>query len=435
MIVSPHFPPVNAADMHRVRQNSPYLKELGWEAEVLTVHPKYVASPKDLLLEKSIPQDIPIHRVSAIPRKLSRRIGIGSIAIRAWWPLFWKGLQLLRKKPFDLVFFSTTAFHVIAAGPIWKRFTGVPFLVDMQDPWRSDFYLDKPKSERPPKFALAYAVDKYLEAFTLPKAAGIIAVSQAYCTTLKERYTSMQHTPCLELPFAAALFDAEILEQYPQENAFFAKNDGRIHTVYVGRGGYDMHFALTLFFKALKKLLTKDAMHPAHRVHCHFIGTSYAAQGEGEPTIAPLAEKMGLSNYVTEHTDRVPYFNALQLLQDAHLLLIPGSTDSGYTASKLYPYLMSRKPLLAIFNRASSVVEVMRDVGLEEQCITFDLEFETVEVQVDQLANQLDKFLDSDVPKVQHNDIPLKRYAAETMTKKQTIFFDQVLEAQNRDDF
>ena len=37
LIVSPHFPPVNAADMHRARMVLPFLRENGWEAEVLAV--------------------------------------------------------------------------------------------------------------------------------------------------------------------------------------------------------------------------------------------------------------------------------------------------------------------------------------------------------------------------------------------------------------
>ena len=35
LIVSPHFPPTNAADMQRVRLILRYLKEAGVEAEVL----------------------------------------------------------------------------------------------------------------------------------------------------------------------------------------------------------------------------------------------------------------------------------------------------------------------------------------------------------------------------------------------------------------
>ena len=39
LIVSPHFPPVNAPDHQRVRMSLPYLGEFGWEGHVLAVVP------------------------------------------------------------------------------------------------------------------------------------------------------------------------------------------------------------------------------------------------------------------------------------------------------------------------------------------------------------------------------------------------------------
>ena len=42
LIVSPHFPPVNAPDHQRVRMSLPYLGEFGWEGHVLTVAPEFV---------------------------------------------------------------------------------------------------------------------------------------------------------------------------------------------------------------------------------------------------------------------------------------------------------------------------------------------------------------------------------------------------------
>jgi hypothetical protein len=65
------------------------------------------------------------------------------------------------------------------------------------------------------------------------------------------------------------------------------------------------------------------------------------------------------------------YGETLQCLLDADALIIPGSDDSGYTASKLYPYILARRPLLAIFHRDSSVVDVLRSTRAGT-CLTFD---------------------------------------------------------------
>ncbi len=55
LIVSPHFPPVNAPDHQRVRMSLPYLYENGWEAHVLAVDPRFVAGFLDPYLLQTIP--------------------------------------------------------------------------------------------------------------------------------------------------------------------------------------------------------------------------------------------------------------------------------------------------------------------------------------------------------------------------------------------
>jgi hypothetical protein len=41
-------------------------------------------------------------------------------------------------------------------------------------------------------------------------------------------------------------------------------------------------------------------------------------------------------------------------------LIVPGSDDRGYTASKIYAYILARKPLLAVFHEQSSVVDILQ---------------------------------------------------------------------------
>jgi hypothetical protein len=63
LIVSPHFPPVNAPDHQRVRMSLPYLGEFGWEAHVLAVDPRYVEGFRDPGLLQTVPDDVPVTRV------------------------------------------------------------------------------------------------------------------------------------------------------------------------------------------------------------------------------------------------------------------------------------------------------------------------------------------------------------------------------------
>ena len=58
LIISPHFPPVNAPDMQRVRMSLPYFKEMGWEPVVICVDQKYVEGFFDEMLNKTIPSKL-----------------------------------------------------------------------------------------------------------------------------------------------------------------------------------------------------------------------------------------------------------------------------------------------------------------------------------------------------------------------------------------
>ena len=371
LIISPHFPPVNAADMHRVRQSLPYFREFGWEPVVITVDEPHVESySRDPLLLHTIPEDIEIHKVKAWDVGRTRKFGLGSLSMRSYIHFKRKGDELLQRGGFDLVYFSTTAFHVMALGPRWKRKFGIPFVLDIQDPWRNDFYLDKPRKERPPKFFISYNIDKWLERKTVPHADGIISVSRGYVDVFLKRYPMMREEQFRVITFGASYHDFAVMEEYVKDVRIANLDNGKINIVYVGRGGHDMRFALEIVFKALARGM-KEKPELFSRLHLWFIGTSYAPPGQGQKTIQPVAQALGVGENVTEITDRIPYFDTLFLLKKADTLLVPGSTDTSYTASKIYPYILAEKPLLAVFYKESSVVEVLTTVKYG-QLVTFD---------------------------------------------------------------
>ena len=80
LIVSPHFPPINAPDHQRIRTALPFLEEYGWKAAVLAVHAKYVEGVEDSLLEKTFPATTRIVRTRALSVRLTRLFGVGSVA-------------------------------------------------------------------------------------------------------------------------------------------------------------------------------------------------------------------------------------------------------------------------------------------------------------------------------------------------------------------
>jgi hypothetical protein len=398
---------------------------MGWEPVVITIDEAYIESySTDPLLSLTIPADIEVHKVKALPVKKTRKLGLGSLSMRSLWHVRKKGNELLRREKFNLVYFSTTAFHVMALGPGWKKKFNVPFIVDIQDPWRNDFYLDKPVAERPPKFFIAYNIDKYLEAKTIPFADGIISVSKGYCDTFVQRYPSVTMDKCRVIPFGIADVDVEVMRRCITSSGKVSFPPNKINIVYVGRGGYDMAFAVNIIFKAFAKGLAVDN-DSFKNLHFWFIGTSYAPAGSGKKTIEPIAAENNLAGYVTEITDRLPYFESLYLLDKADILVIPGSTDTHYTASKIFPYLILQKRLLAVFNKNSSVVKMLQQLEYGE-LVAFDQSTKQAGEYVDDCLGRMQKLL-SGTYNHALNNVLFEPYKAHAKARAQVDFFDEVI--------
>lgn len=423
LIISPYFPPLNAADMQRVRMSLPYFKAQGWDAEVVTVDEKYLDIAKDELLLKSIPPQIKIHKVNAFNKKWTSKFGLGSIALRSLWFYYKKVNQLLKNKRYDLIYFSTTQFPVCILGAYWKRRFDIPYVIDMQDPWHSDYYLDKPKDQRPPKYWFSYRLNKYLEPIAMENVSGIISVSHNYITDLKSRYPIIKDVPSAAITFGAFEPDMQIAADN-SKNFINLLDPEFINIVYIGRGGSDLYKAITPVFEALQKGLVNDKQ-AFEQLKFYFIGTSYAPDGQGKTTILPFAKQYGVDHQVVEITERISYYHALLTLQKAHSIFIPGSDDPKYTASKLYPYLLTQKALLAIFNGESSAIPILKEYGVQHV-------YNYNDVSNDDITFFLKNLITETPPLQQYNEAATEKYSAENMTLQQSQFFNTVLNASHQ---
>ena len=121
--------------------------------------------------------------------------------------------------------------------------------------------------------------------------------------------------------------------------------------------------ALTILFRAFRRF-RETAPGLAARMRFHFIGTGYAPPPLGVDNVLPVAQAEGVAGAVHEHRYRVPYFDALHYLRRAHALVAVGSNDPAYSASKIFPYLLARRPLLAIYHEQSPVLKVTERIGV-----------------------------------------------------------------------
>lgn len=407
--------------MHRVRMSLPYFKQFGWDAEVVMVHEVYTDVIMDNLLEQSVPANIQVYKIKALDKSRTSKFGLGSLALRSMWHYHKKVNQLLKKQKIDLIYFSTTEFPLCILGAYWKKRFGVPFVIDMQDPWHSDYYQNKPKEQQPPKYWFSYRLNKYLEPIAMKNVSGLISVSENYLKTLKDRY-KRTNIPQATITFGAHSPDLKIATDNHQ-NFEPLLNPEFKNIVYIGRGGTDMQQALSTLFKNLKKGLETDAA-LFNNLRFYFIGTSYAPAGQGKPSVMPIAKAYGVQNNIIEMTDRISYYHTLLTLQQADALFIPGSDDPSYTASKIYPYLLTEKPLLAVFNGQSSVISILKECTRHATVLSIPGDDDATDNTVYAL---LSSWARGAFQNIELTD-EFAKYSSRALTAQQAALFDQVIQ-------
>ncbi len=412
--------------MHRVRQSLSYYNRHGYEPMVLAAEASAVPMTQDSLLVNSIPKDIIIERVKPGSMNISKWLGFRSIAWRAFGQFLKGGNAMIAEHKPDLIFFSTTAFPVCLLGRYWKKKFGIPYVIDMQDPWLSVHYLDKPASQRPKRFWLGYFVDKWMEKWSMARVDGLMSVSEKYISVLKERYPQLKSIPSAVITFGAMAQDMEVADCVRGLEQLESNAEGTINVVYVGRGGHDMAPAFRQLFGALA-LLKKEDETIYNRLRWYFVGTDYASKDLARKTVEPITRQLGVSDYVIEITDRLPYFQALKLLLRADVLFVPGSEDLAYSASKIYPYVLANKPMFSILPIGSNMFSLLDELNSATL-------FHFSENEKDELSlkDYLKSLVQKELARPATDWEKFKKYSADKRTEEQCRLFDDVLKECNR---
>lgn len=436
LIISPYFAPINAADTHRVRTSLSYYAAQGWTAEVVTVHPRHCDMVEDELLLQSVPEGIQVHYIQALDKRWTSKIGLGSIALRSLWFYYSAVHRLFKSSHFDLIFFSTTQFPVLALAAIWKKQFKLKIVFDIQDPWYTTYYKLRPRHERPKKFWFSYYLNKMLEPLAMRAADGLISVSAGYVEVLQQRYPHLKKKPCATIPFGMHLPDLAIANTHqltgsPIRLQYRVYGQAAVHTkmsffnlVYIGRGGYDLLPAFRQLVQAVQLGLKKYPQ-TFQKLKVQLIGTSYAPKGSGTPSFDSELRAPGLKEIFQESTDRLPYFQCLNTLQAADMLFMPGPDQKDYVASKLFPYLMVQRPILAIVHSGSTASSILSTVP---QARVFHIGEDDMLMHTkvaEHLRNAIEGFEDPPVPEPNE----LGSYSSKHFTRLQTNLFNQVCES------
>lgn len=428
LMISPHFPPDTSAGAHRVRLLAPHLSAFGWEPTVVTVREDGYEGRLDPELASLVPASLRVLRAPAWSVGVTRLLGVGDLGLRALCGLKQTCAALLRRERFDALFITIYPTYPALLGPWLKRRYHLPFVLDYQDPWVGAWGLEVgggPNGRPDLKSRVSRLLAAQLEPRVVRAADGLTAVSARTYEDVLARVTGAHPRACAAIPLGFEERDLEALRRRPRATPYFDAGDGLIHVCYVGTilpAGLDV---LRAVMAGLARLNARA--HPLFgRLRLHFLGTSNQRQPNQAHRVLPLARTFGVADIVTEEPTRLDYLDALNVQVQASALLLMGSSEAHYTPSKVFPALLSGRPIVALYHAASNVVPLLSQ-HRGATTITFERpgDLEAVERQVADAFERLAQGI-TERAEERHGDARLEPWSAATLAGRLAGVLDAV---------
>lgn len=352
LMIAYHFPPLaGSSGIQRTLRFVQQLPEFGWQAAVLTTHPRaYERTSDDLLAE--VPANTTVRRAFALDTARHLRLGgryLGAMARPDRW-ISWRfdgvrqGMKLIREFKPDVIWstYPIATAHVIGAA--LHRGTGIPWVADFRDPMAHDGY---------PADPLTWQSFHEIEQSAMRHASRCVFTTPGAARMYQERY-----------PEAAERI--VVLENGFDEESFTSVGPAATPPV-TGRPLVLLHSGIvyaserdpTQFFMALGNLQRSGALTPAD------LKVRFRAPVH-EQLLRDLAAQHHAGDFI-EISPAVPYREALaEMMSVDALLVMQASNCNAQIPAKVYEYLRAGRPILGLTDPLGDTAGVLRGAGLPD---------------------------------------------------------------------
>jgi hypothetical protein len=358
-ILSPYFPPATLAGVHRARHLAKHLPALGWTPIIVRAHERHYTERLDPALALLMPKTIEQVKTDAIPAKVTRLVGIGDIGLRGFLAFRSALTAISRSKKLDAVLITGSPFYPMLLARYLREQLNLPVILDFQDPWVS---AEAATREKWTKGGIAYQIALVMEPRAVRYANFITSVSERQNVEMAHRYPWLCRDQMAAIPIGGDPDDFLSLRNWPSFSSTIQMSPDKINLSYVGTFLPRAENVVRTILRALHRLkITQPEL--AQRIRLNFVGTSNQPNITRVYPVQKIAQEEAVDDLVIEVPQRVPYLEALSLLAISQGLLLVGSDEPHYTASKIYPALMSARPYLSVFHEESSAHRILARAG------------------------------------------------------------------------
>jgi glycosyltransferase involved in cell wall biosynthesis len=371
LLIAYAFPPCGGAGVQRTARFAQYLPDYGWLPSVITVVPSCYGV-KDSTEDTPLPDKVEVIRtmhfdpVARFTRASVATIHNGSngaphgprqsfikalrsVARKSWvafdrnalipdQAITWvpravaAGLAAHRRHRFDLIYATGEPYSDYFTASMISRVTGVPYVVDMRDPWTLAPYRIEDRS------SARQSLERWQERRVLAGCRACVFANRAidlYSEAFPQWAQKFHYIPNGYDPS-----DFEGVEP-KQFDKFTVVHSG---TFLPGYRTADT------FLLALRELLNAQP-DLSQRIQVLFLGKI----GEEKKLIRELS----LDNVVSQ-TGYLPHQESISYVKGADLLLLVGGRHRWEETGKVYEYLATGKPILALVQPEGGAAELLR---------------------------------------------------------------------------
>lgn len=370
-----YYPPYGGGGVQRTTKYVKYLNEHGWEPVVITIQEDKIPLWDESLL-KDVPKNLEIHRtdiwgltfierllrlratkakkqgletqettVPMLPTR-SRLTDIGKSALRSflknafllvytfmlypddkigWYPFAYRqAKKRMSLDDIDLIYTTSAPFTAHLVGLRLKKHTGKPWVMDLRDPWAGNKYLLFSNLRNP--------IDRIVEGLCVKKADQIITVSEPIREELLKSYPHEPAEKFIVIPNGYDKEDLVPIEVEPSSKLVFSYT-----------GSFYNEISPRYFLDAMDDLLKKGSLAKED------IRIELAGQFGAESLQLITAFQKAYPE-VTSVSGYIPHLESTRRLLSADILLLflNKGAGRGVLTGKLFEYLGSRKPILAM---------------------------------------------------------------------------------------